>query len=100
MTRLHADPVEVQRHDTGLGPEPARFLWRGRLYVVRDVLSTWLETAAWWQSPSSRAPDVLDLGERELWRVEASAGRTSGCGVFELGFSQSSGHWTLVRALD
>ena len=49
MTRLHADPVEVQRHDTGLGPEPAQFLWRGRLYVVREVLARWTEAGGWWE---------------------------------------------------
>lgn len=55
MTRLHADPVEVQRHDTGLGPEPARFLWRGRLYVVREVLARWTEAGGWWEGAALRA---------------------------------------------
>ena len=97
--RRYDEPVDVRRRDAA----PAEFLWRGRLYVVRDVLGTWMETAAWWQPASTSAQArraELDLGERELWRVEASAGRARGSGVFELGFSESSGHWTLVRALD
>lgn len=55
MTRLHADPVEVQRHDTGSGPDPAQFLWRGHLYVVREVLARWTESGSWWRAPAVRA---------------------------------------------
>ena len=55
MTRLHADPVEVQRHDTGFGPDPAQFLWRGRLYLVREVLARWTESGGWWRTPAVRA---------------------------------------------
>ena len=55
MTRLHADPVEVRRTDTGAGPEPAQFLWRGRLYVVREVLARWTESGGWWRSARVRA---------------------------------------------
>jgi hypothetical protein len=55
MTRLHADPVEVQRHDTGLGPEPAQFLWRGRLYLVREVLARWTEAGGWWEGGAVHA---------------------------------------------
>lgn len=44
MTRLHVDPVEVQRHDD----VPAQFLWRGRIYLVREVLSRWTESGGWW----------------------------------------------------
>lgn len=55
MTRLHADPVEVLRHDTGSGPDPAQFLWRGRLYLVRDVLARWTESGGWWRTPAVRA---------------------------------------------
>lgn len=55
MTRLHTDPVEVRRTDTGAGPEPAQFLWRGRLYVVREVLARWTESGGWWRTPAVRA---------------------------------------------
>ncbi|HVM27028.1 MAG TPA: DUF6504 family protein [Mycobacteriales bacterium] len=55
MTRLHADPVEVHRTDTGAGLEPEQFLWRGRLYVVRDVLARWTEAGQWWRGDAVRA---------------------------------------------
>ena len=51
MSRLHVDAVEVVRRDD----EPAQFLWRGRLYLVREVLSRWTESGAWWTSAAVRA---------------------------------------------
>lgn len=61
MTRLHADPVEVRRTETGAGLEPAQFLWRGRLYVVREVLARWTESGGWWRTAAVRA---LTSGEQ------------------------------------
>ena len=105
MTRRYDDPVDVRRRDD----VPAEFLWRGRLYVVREVLIHWVESGAWWRSPVapqnhpsgevSPAPAHID-DEFEVWRVEASAGRLSGTGVFDLGFTWSRGSWTLLQALD
>lgn len=46
MSRLHTDLVEVRRRDD----EPAEFLWRGRLYVVREVLARWTESGGWWRA--------------------------------------------------
>ncbi len=48
--------------------------------------------------PSSVALD--EGGDREMWRVEASAGRTCGTGVFDLCFEWSVGAWRLARTLD
>ncbi len=123
MTRRYDDPVDVRRHDD----VPTEFLWRGRLYVVRDVLAHWIETGAWWRVAAARAassgatahdlgdrapamagtggPDEaasasVCAGEREMWRVEASAGRARGTGVFDLAFDWTAGIWTLARALD
>jgi hypothetical protein len=42
----------------------------------------------------------VDDGEREVWRVEAAAGRGDGLGVYDLCFDWSAGAWTLLRALD
>ena len=53
MTRLHADPVEVRKRDDA----PEQFLWRDRLYVVREVLASWTEAGGWWQGSA-----VLALG--------------------------------------
>jgi hypothetical protein len=95
--------------------QPAAFVWRGRLYLVRAVQTRWYERRAWWreaaaaallglrgdEQPSDGQPGdgqqrtaagsaevpggagYLD-GETEVWRVEASAGRSSPVGVFDL----------------
>jgi hypothetical protein len=51
MSRYYADPVEVSRRDD----LPAQFLWRGRLYLVREVLSSWVESGCWWRTPAAAA---------------------------------------------
>src|SRR3954463_7064443 len=100
--RMYADPVEVR---TGTGEDtdtPTAFLWRGRLYVVRDVLGHWRERRSWWSSPTARLVHgegaerderepvtgtvrVAELAEeREVWRVCASRGRSYTEGVFDL----------------
>ncbi len=57
-----------------------------------------------WGEPAPEVGTVVgaaavDDGERELWRVEAAAGR-SGAGVFDLCFDWSAGGWTVARVLD
>ncbi|RJK96833.1 DUF6504 family protein [Vallicoccus soli] len=115
MTRRYDEQVDVRRRDD----EPAQFLWRGRLYVVRDVLDHWVEVGTWWSGAGARAllgTDVagadggtgapplgglaVDDAEREVWRVEASAGRAAGSGVYDLCLDGASGSWTLARAMD
>lgn len=101
MTRHYAEPVQVRR----ARETPAQFLWRDRLYVVREVLDSWVEAGAWWQraqgSPSTTtASGSLDEAEREYWRVEAAAGRSAEPGVYDLCFDWSTGAWTLARAMD
>ncbi|HEY5335628.1 MAG TPA: DUF6504 family protein [Mycobacteriales bacterium] len=110
MTRCHADPVEVVRRDD----EPMQFLWRGRLHLVRAVLDHWVESAPWWRGPAvtalqagaradRSAPGLGALGladDREVWRVEAGAGRSGPVGVFDLTFVPDDGRWLLVRVHD
>lgn len=124
--RTYADPVEVR---TGTGADtdtPVAFLWRGRLYVVRDVLGHWRERRSWWSSPAARLVHgvggegdaaagtgvrVAELAEeREVWRVCASRGRSYTEGVFDLcrepgdydaPFSSVAGDvWCLVHVAD
>lgn len=45
LARRYAEVVVVQRGDDA----PARFVWRGRHYTVREVLAHWIRTGAWWQ---------------------------------------------------
>jgi len=88
---------------TGVGgPEPEAFVWRGRLYVVRAVLDRWQERRPWWRDARERdgGSDVLtDARERQVWRVEASAGRLCGVGVYDLGADHGS-QWRLLRVAD
>lgn len=93
--RRYAEPVDVRRHDA----VPQQFVWRGRLYLVRDVLAHWVEAGRWWQR-SPAGLDAVDDGEREFWRVEAAAGRQAGSGVYDLCFDWGAGGWTLARSLD
>ena len=90
-------------HDRA-GARPRAFVWRGRLYVVRSVLAHWQERRPWWRDalePSHEGSDVLaDARERHVWRVEASAGRMAGTGVYDLGADHSPRQWHLLRVAD
>ena len=111
MTRVHADPVEVRTRTAPHGPVPEQFLWRGRLYVVREVLARWTTAGAWWKGD----PQQVDDRESQWWRVEASRrselasdgraveasrGRDAGAGTYDLCLSWSTGAWALRRVLD
>ena len=118
--RRYDDSVEVRRgwiDGAVQGGAPEQFLWRGRLWKVRAVLASWVETGAWWASrevdavlgtDASRAAEAEGvvavrsatdlLGERELWRVEA--GRGGDAGVFELSYDYDDGRWALVGCAD
>lgn len=110
--RSYGEAVQVRTAPVSLDTlevAPAQFLWRGRLYVVRAVLAHWIELGTWWAGSGSRrrrpvpvgapagsqAPEdseaprrsvAFDVGavEREVWRVEARAGRSSSVGVYDL----------------
>ncbi|MDF2143618.1 DUF6504 family protein [Knoellia sp. p5-6-4] len=136
MVRRYEEPIEVRATTeqavpggaTGSGAVPDAFVWRGRLYVVRQVLDHWKERRPWWRDalderrvpaavatvgsgPDTGTPgphvgaDVLgDARERQVWRVEASAGRMAGTGVYDLGIDPGSGacsqQWRLLRVAD
>jgi len=118
MVRRYGDPVEVKAGAEGGSPgagAPDSFLWRGQLYVVRSVLGHWRERRAWWNEPAARAVhgetarsvvggvalDAADAAgfaaEREVWQVEASAGRR--VGVYGLCRGPGS-RWSLIRVAD
>jgi hypothetical protein len=91
-------------------PPPTAFLWRGRLYIVREVIGHWRERRAWWRDALNPDEEVaahgLDCLEHEVWRVEASPGRLAGTGVYDLGKDGDLGNdgsargWRLLRVAD
>ena len=108
MRSVHSvleEQVEVARR----GEAPEQFILRDRLFLVRAVLAHWTEPGGWrWSAPSrlparppvDRRPGAaaavltsgvpfidsvpVDLGDRELWRVEAAAGMSARLQVFDL----------------
>ena len=99
MARRYGEPIDV-RSDSARGA-PRAFLWRGRVYLVREVLDHWWERQAWWTMPAAsavhgdqRSPRDAEAAreatrsalnsEREIWRVEAARGRDAALGVFDL----------------
>lgn len=89
------DPVEVRTGAGGAGGQegPSQFLWRGRLWKVREVLDRRHQ----------------ELPRREVWRVAAGRGRLDGPApdvtgglaagaVFELVHDVPAGRWQLHAA--
>lgn len=95
MSRRYDEPVEVAASPEGV----TAFIWRGRLYAVRQVVDRWTERRSWWQDQVGRPC----TGERTVWRVEASAGRLAGNGVYDIGRDtdlDAPPTWTLLRVED
>lgn len=127
MVRRYDEVIEVRETSTS---GPALFLWRGRVYAVRSVLGHWRERRAWWlegatarllgldpvpsswDEPMSEAETAMaDVLEREVWRVEAGAGRSDTVGVYDLGrdvaepddldgIAAQRAHWRLLQVAD
>jgi len=110
--RAYDDLLEVRKVPddvlSGEGEErPDQFLWRGRLWQVREVIAHWTESGAWWLRRPEEAPGHSSLvHRREVWRVAAARGRAvaavddPGFGVFDLAFDWSEGVWRLAGSLD
>jgi hypothetical protein len=117
MVRRYGDPVEVragQGEQVLDGDPPGSFLWRGRVYRVRSILGHWRERRAWWTEAAARAVHGAEVDpgdqagtesgpglaeEREIWRVEAGAGRLAAVGVFDL-CRDPKLSWSLLRVAD
>ena len=101
MSRTYEEPIHV-RSGGGVLPadRPTQFLWRGRLYVVRAVISHWIESASWWGGSRRALEGAIPEHEHEVWRVEAQAGRSGGAGVYDLRRDVAGGQWVLARAMD
>ncbi|WP_370151045.1 DUF6504 family protein [Streptacidiphilus sp. EB129] len=75
---MRSDLIEV-RGDPG---QPTHFLWRDRVYAVREVLGR------------------SNGAGHEVWRVQASPGRCFDAGVYDLSFDRAAGRWTLTSTTD
>jgi hypothetical protein len=114
MSRRFTESVEVRTRVEASGPVPDQFLWRGRLYVVREVLARWTESGSWWRGTTmgavvtgdSIATATLSVDDRatQWWRVEADSGRlaalSAGRGTYDLCFTESDASWQLKRVQD
>ncbi len=119
--RVFDEEIRVVQRSEADPQAPSGFVWRGRSYVVREILGSWRTRTSWWRDLLSarppampeRAPDhpgqgpagfaTTDLEER-VWRVTASAGdvptggeRVGRVGVYELGHART---WRLLRVSD
>jgi hypothetical protein len=96
--RYRSESIEVVMGTDGA---PAGVRWRGRRYVVRAVMATWVESVPWWPRESR---GIRASGQRDAWRVEATAA-TGAVGVYELYRIRScadeeNSFWGLLRVLD
>ncbi len=95
--RRYNDPIDVFHGQVasaqGLVEGPTQFMWRDRLWQVREFVAHWVETGAWW-----RTTDADLLSEQETWRVVAR--RSSNTGVFDLRLDWSDGSWRLIGCVD
>ena len=100
MLRRFDEPIEVRVEDEpvdGQAPgTPRAFLWRGRVYAVRGIDGHWSDRRAWWRGPGP------GLGDRQVWRVRAQAGRSATPVIAELGTDgpAATDPWVLLGILD
>jgi hypothetical protein len=81
VSKRYDHEVEVER-DAGM---PSAFRWRGRHWLVADVIGRWRIEGRWW----------AEGRDREYWRVEARGGA-----VFDLYHDRLAGRWHLERVWD
>ena len=102
-------PGECRQEGAGAVGRPEAFIWRGRLYVVREVLAQWRERRAWWHDALDADDEQVRPGEtleaaaseQHVWRVEASPGWSFAPGVYDLAHDESArDRWSLVRVAD
>ncbi len=92
--RTYVEPVDVRSGVVGGISGPTQFLWRHRLYLVQDVLGSWVEPTRWWRSGST------DFPERTVWRVEAGRGSDASRLIVDLAFNSTDEQWLLLRTYD
>jgi len=63
QVQVRTAPLIVGRDAGAEPPPPSQFLWRDRLYVVREVLAQWRERTAWWAGAAGRGLHGDEVGE-------------------------------------
>ena len=97
VSKRYAEDVTVEAPEGSL----ESFWWRGKRYIVRQVLCTWREAGGWWEPSSEPAQPWARGDSREIWRIDAQP-ETNGlpAGTYELSRDLRSGSWTLFRVWD
>ena len=77
--RRFDEPIEVRHPLTEAmdDPDAMQFLWRGRLWKVRGVISRWRETGEWWRSGQMRAlhGEIPSPGDPDAGRADSDGTR-------------------------
>jgi Family of unknown function (DUF6504) len=93
--RRYDDTIEVRRGLVNGTEAPEQFLWRGRLWLVHDVMAHWIETGPWWEQREAQA--VLGTDAGSVPGVPSSPGQR---GIFDLVFDWGAGSWRLQHSVD
>lgn len=97
MSKRYEEPITVEAPEGSV----EAFWWRGKRYLVRQVLCRWREAGGWWE-PSGDAQRPWASGNaREVWRIDAVA-TTNGLapGTYEISHDLRGGTWSLFRVWD
>ncbi len=103
MSGVRSEPVEVWL----INGQPARFVWRERLYTVLSILERPAPEPD--APPRPGRPEGAEREEREerseaepvawrCWRVTASAGRNVPASTFRLCHDAVADRWLLTRS--
>ena len=76
--RRYDEPIEVRRGLVAGQESPEQFIWRDRLWVVREIISHWVETGAWWEQAGVAA--LLGVGAVGVGAGGVGAGGAPGGG--------------------
>ena len=98
MTHFYGQPIAMTCDARG---QPERFTWRGREYVILEILAAWRLRDRWWlrgavtSSQGSSRPGTQGASDRTYYRVRC-AGEVYG----EIYYDAVGGRWVLDRVYD
>lgn len=108
MKRIAHEPVTVTAGPLG---QPHGFRWRGRGYLVREVLASWHEGPQWWREQDAgdgwpgddpfwgdSQPGRTRGADYRFWRVAAQRSPAAASGIYDLVEMQQS--WWLSQLWD